>query len=125
MIPRRRRFLQLQLKSWDGPSPLNAHHQDGCKGYFLRNLLTDISGVRVGHADDKTVASGATAVIFDRPAVGAVDVRGGGPRIRGGALLRPSNTPERVHAPLLAGGSAVRPEGRRRGRALAAPPCAR
>src|SRR5258706_452811 len=65
MRPRRRRFLQLQLKSWDRPSPLNAHHQDGCKGYFLKNLLTDISGVRVGHADDKTVASGAAAAATD------------------------------------------------------------
>src|SRR5258708_40115965 len=98
MSPRRRRFLQLQLKSWDRPSPLNAHHQDGCKGYFLRNLLTDISGVRVGHADDKTVASGATAVIFDRPAGGGRQVRGGGPPPRGGALLAPAHPPERSEA---------------------------
>src|SRR6266446_5914625 len=106
MSPRRRRFLQPLLKSWDRPSPLNAHHQDGCKGYFLKNLLTDISGVRVGHADDKTVASGATAVIFDHPAVAAIDVRGGGPGIREGALLDLANTVERIDALVLAGGSA-------------------
>src|SRR5258707_12532678 len=72
----------------------------------MKNLLPDISGVRVGHADDKTVASGATAVIFDRPAVAAIDVRGGGPGIREGALLDLANTVERIDALVLAGGSA-------------------
>src|SRR5258707_3571691 len=71
----------------------------------MKNLLPDISGVRVGHADDKTVASGATAVIFDRPAVAAIDVRGGGPGIREGALLDLANTVERIAALVLAGGS--------------------
>jgi len=72
----------------------------------MKNLLTDISGVRVGHADDKTVASGVTAVIFNRPAVAAIDVRGGGPGIREGALLDLANTVERIDALVLAGGSA-------------------
>jgi len=72
----------------------------------LKNLLTDISGVRVGHADDPRVASGATAVIFDKPAVAAIDVRGGGPGIREGALLDLANTVERIDALVLAGGSA-------------------
>jgi hypothetical protein len=35
----------------------------------MKNLLTDISGVRVGHADDSALASGVTAVVFDQPAV--------------------------------------------------------
>ena len=30
----------------------------------MHNLLTDIAGVRVGHADDAAIASGVTAVIF-------------------------------------------------------------
>ena len=72
----------------------------------MKNLLTDISGVRVGHADDKTVASGATAVIFDKPAVAAIDVRGGGPGTREGALLDLANTVERIDAIALGGGSA-------------------
>src|SRR6185437_3308511 len=45
----------------------------------VKNLLTDISGVRVGHADDARLASGVTAILFDKPAVAAIDVRGGGP----------------------------------------------
>src|SRR5258707_1673477 len=72
----------------------------------MKNLLPDISVVRVGHDDDKTVASGATAVIFDKPAVAAIDVRGGGPGIREGALLDLANTVERIDALVLAGGSA-------------------
>jgi L-aminopeptidase/D-esterase-like protein len=74
------------------------------RNHAMKNLLTDISGVRVGHADDKKVASGATAVIFDRPAVAAIDVRGGGPGTREGALLDLANTVERIDAiPIVPG----------------------
>ena len=72
----------------------------------MKNLLTDIAGVRVGHADDARLASGVTAVIFDRPAVAAIDVRGGGPGTREGALLDVANTVERIDAIALSGGSA-------------------
>jgi L-aminopeptidase/D-esterase-like protein len=72
----------------------------------MQNLLTDIAGVRVGHADDAGLASGATAVVFDTPAVAAIDVRGGGPGIRDGAVLDLANTVERIDAIALAGGSA-------------------
>ena len=72
----------------------------------MKNLLTDISGVRVGHADDAELASGVTAVIFDTPAVAAMDVRGGGPGTRDSALLDPVNTVERIDALALSGGSA-------------------
>jgi len=72
----------------------------------LKNLLTDIAGVRVGHAEDAKVGSGATAVVFDSPAVAAIDVRGGGPGTREDALLDLANTVERVDAIALSGGSA-------------------
>jgi L-aminopeptidase/D-esterase-like protein len=72
----------------------------------MNNLLTDIAGVRVGHADDAALASGVTAVIFDRPAVAAMDVRGGGPGTREGALLDLANTVEKIDAVAFAGGSA-------------------
>ena len=48
----------------------------------MRNLITDVAGVRVGHADDHKLGSGATAIVFDEPAVAAVDLRGGGPGTR-------------------------------------------
>lgn len=72
----------------------------------MKNLLTDIAGVRVGHADDKILASGVTAVIFDKPTVAAIDVRGGGPGTRDCAPLDVTNTVERIDAIALAGGSA-------------------
>ncbi|WP_375414671.1 P1 family peptidase [uncultured Bradyrhizobium sp.] len=71
----------------------------------MKNLLTDIAGVRVGHAEDAQLASGVTAVIFDQPAVAAIDVRGGGPGTRDCALLDPVNTVERIDALTLSGGS--------------------
>ncbi len=72
----------------------------------MNNLLTDIKGVRVGHADDTALASGATAIIFDQPVIAAMDVRGGGPGTREGALLDLANTVERIDAIALSGGSA-------------------
>jgi D-aminopeptidase len=73
---------------------------------MLRNLITDVPGVRVGHADDARVGSGVTAVLFDEPAVAAIDVRGGGPGTREANLLDPAMTVERIDAITLAGGSA-------------------
>jgi L-aminopeptidase/D-esterase-like protein len=72
----------------------------------LKNLLTDIAGVRVGHAENTEVASGTTAIIFDQPAVAAIDVRGGGPGTREASLLDVANTVERIDAIALSGGSA-------------------
>lgn len=63
-------------------------------GSILHNLITDVAGVRVGHAHDHKLASGVTAILFDKPAVASIDVRGGGPGIRDGALLEPVNTVE-------------------------------
>lgn len=72
----------------------------------MKNLLTDIPGVRVGHADNAALASGVTAVIFDRPAVASIDIRGGGPGTRDANLLDPVNTVEQVDGFALSGGSA-------------------
>jgi D-aminopeptidase len=72
----------------------------------LRNLITDIPGLRVGHAGDAKLGSGTTAVIFDAAVVASVDVRGGGPGTRETALLDPAQTIEGIDAILLSGGSA-------------------
>lgn len=71
-----------------------------------RNLITDVAGIRVGHADDPKLGSGATVVVFDKPAVAAADLRGGGPGTRESALLDPAMTVERIDAIALSGGSA-------------------
>jgi D-aminopeptidase len=70
------------------------------------NLLTDIAGIRVGHAGDTRLASGVTAILFEEPLVAAVDVRGGGPGTRETDLLDPARTVERIDAIALSGGSA-------------------
>jgi len=73
----------------------------------LKNLLTDIAGVRVGHADDAALASGVTAVIFDTPAVASIDVRGGGPGTREESVLDLEGTVDAIDAITLSGGSAL------------------
>jgi len=72
----------------------------------MKNLLTDIEGIAVGHAHDEALASGATAILFDTPAVAALDIRGGGPGTRDSALLDLANTVERIDGLALSGGSA-------------------
>ncbi len=71
-----------------------------------RNLITDIPGVRVGHAGDAGLGSGSTVVVFDRPAMASIDVRGGGPGTRESALLDPAQTVEGIDAIVISGGSA-------------------
>jgi len=72
----------------------------------MRNLLTDVPGVKVGHADDAKLASGVTAILFDEAAVASADVRGGAPGTRDIDLLQPEETVERIDAVVLSGGSA-------------------
>ena len=71
-----------------------------------RNLITDVAGILVGNADDARLASGTTAIVFEEPAVAAVDVRGGAPGTRETDLLEPHRTIERIDAVVLSGGSA-------------------
>jgi D-aminopeptidase len=72
----------------------------------LRNLITDVPGVLVGNAGDPRLASGVTAVVLEAPAVGSIDVRGGGPGTRETALLDPAQTVQGIDAIALSGGSA-------------------
>jgi L-aminopeptidase/D-esterase-like protein len=71
-----------------------------------RSLITDIPGIRVGHATDLRVRSGVTAILFDRVTAAGVDVRGGGPGTRETDLLDPERTVEGIDALVLSGGSA-------------------
>lgn len=72
----------------------------------MRNAITDIPGVRVGHAGDTALGSGTTVVLFERAVVASVDVRGGGPGTRETALLDPAQTVAGIDAIVLSGGSA-------------------
>ena len=68
--------------------------------------ITDVPGILVGQADDPVGLTGCTVVLCKDRAVGGVDQRGGSPGTRETDLLRPLHRVERVHAVLLAGGSA-------------------
>jgi L-aminopeptidase/D-esterase-like protein len=70
------------------------------------NSLCDVPGVLVGHASDTENLTGCTAVIFERPAVAGVDVRGSSPATRETDLLSPTGRVLETHALLLTGGSA-------------------
>jgi L-aminopeptidase/D-esterase-like protein len=71
----------------------------------MRNLVSDVPGLKVGNAHDARLASGVTAIVFDEPAVAAVDVRGGAPGTVDTDLLDPHRTVERIDAITLSGGS--------------------
>ena len=68
--------------------------------------ITVVPGIRVGHVTDREGLTGCPVVLCERGAVGGVDQRGGAPGTRETDLLRPMHLVERVHAVLLAGGSA-------------------
>jgi L-aminopeptidase/D-esterase-like protein len=71
-----------------------------------RNLVTDVAGVSVGHAEDLRLGSGVTVITFDRPAIAAVSALGGAPGGRDTDMLAPHNTVDAVDAIVLSGGSA-------------------
>lgn len=68
--------------------------------------ITDVAGIEVGHFTDSRRPTGCSVVLARGGAVAGVDVRGAAPGTRETDLLAPSNLVERVHAVMLAGGSA-------------------
>lgn len=68
--------------------------------------VTDVAGIEVGCWSDHGRATGCTVVLCREGAVAAVDIRGGAPGTRETDLLAPGMLVERVHAIVLAGGSA-------------------
>jgi len=68
--------------------------------------ITDVPGIRVGHYSDFEAITGCTVILFDREAIGAVDLRGGGTSTRQIDGLLPYHSFGKVHAILLTGGSA-------------------
>ena len=69
------------------------------------NLLTDVAGLTVGHAEDAKVLSGVTVVCVEAPSVASVTTRGGAPGSRDTTLLDPAMTAQGVDAIVLSGGS--------------------
>ncbi|HTX78200.1 MAG TPA: P1 family peptidase, partial [Longilinea sp.] len=72
----------------------------------LNNSITDVPGILVGQAQNDDALTGCTVIICKDGAVGGVDQRGGAPGTRETDALRPMHLVEKVHAVMLAGGSA-------------------
>ena len=69
--------------------------------------ITKVHGIRVGQAESESGRTGVTVVLCKKDgAVGGCSVRGAAPGTRETDLLRPGNLVEKVHAVVLAGGSA-------------------
>jgi L-aminopeptidase/D-esterase-like protein len=71
-----------------------------------QGAITDVAGIEVGHFTDPRRPTGCTVVLAREGAVAGVDVRGAAPGTRETDLLSPTNLVDRVHAVMLAGGSA-------------------
>lgn len=84
--------------------PLSHSHNTTVSG--LRNLITDVAGLRVGNAQDEHIKTGVTTILCDRETTAAVQVLGGAPGARETDLLEPHNTVQSVNAIVLSGGSA-------------------
>lgn len=70
------------------------------------NLITDVAGLRVGHAQDARLKSGCTVLVADAPFTASVHVMGGAPGTRETDLLAPDKLVPAVDALVLSGGSA-------------------
>ncbi|MFN0106384.1 MAG: P1 family peptidase [Bryobacteraceae bacterium] len=68
--------------------------------------LTDIPGIRVGHASDFVALTGVTVVLCEGGAVAGVDIGGGATGSQELDVLSPLHVTPMVHAVTLAGGSA-------------------
>ena len=73
---------------------------------MTQNSITDIPGILVGQAQDDKALTGCTVVLCKNGAVGGVDQRGGAPGTRETDALRPMHLVNKIHAIVLAGGSA-------------------
>ena len=72
----------------------------------LKDAITDVQGIKVGHSQDLKAGTGCTVIICEKGAVGGIDVRGGAPGTRETDLLNPINLVDKIHAIYLGGGSA-------------------
>ncbi|WP_298844647.1 P1 family peptidase [uncultured Roseobacter sp.] len=71
-----------------------------------RNLITDVSGLCVGNAQDDALKSGVTVLTADAPFCASVHVMGGAPGTRETDLLAPDKSVADIDALVLSGGSA-------------------
>ena len=73
---------------------------------MYKGYITDIDGIKVGHAQNFEAGTGITVLIPPANNTCAVEVRGSAPGTRETDLLDPINTVNSVNALILSGGSA-------------------
>jgi len=71
-----------------------------------RNLITDVTGLRIGNAEDHRIKTGVTVLTASKPFTASVNVMGGAPGTRETDLLGPDRTVQAIDAIVLSGGSA-------------------
>jgi D-aminopeptidase len=70
-----------------------------------RNLITDVTGLLVGNAQDTALRSGSTVLLAQQPMTAAVHVMGGAPGTCETDLLAPDRLVQKIDAITLSGGS--------------------
>ena len=73
---------------------------------MYEGYITDIRGIKIGHAQDYKAGTGLTILIPPHGNTCSVEVRGSAPGTRETDLLAPINTVDTVNALILSGGSA-------------------
>jgi L-aminopeptidase/D-esterase-like protein len=68
-------------------------------------VITDVPGIRVGHATDATALTGISVVLCDRPAVAGVELRGGANDVLGLDYLDARHIVPTINGIVLGGGS--------------------
>ena len=68
--------------------------------------ITDLTGLRIGNAQDYEAMTGVTVLLFDHGAKAGIDISGGGPASRETPLTSPVTADNPLNAIVLSGGSA-------------------
>lgn len=72
----------------------------------MKNYLTDVEGIKVGHAQSYDAMTGCSVIICENGATGGLDVRGSAPGTRETDIFKAEKLVDKVHAVVLSGGSA-------------------
>jgi len=70
------------------------------------HAITDVPGIKVGHASDFKALTGCTVILCEEGAIGAVDIRGAATGTREIETLSYHHLVDKIHAVLFSGGSA-------------------
>jgi L-aminopeptidase/D-esterase-like protein len=69
--------------------------------------ITDVPGLRVGHANDSRRPTGCTVMLFDTAAAAGVDYNGSAPGESQGVMLQPTSPVDRIHGLFFSGGGVL------------------